>query len=456
MVILGAVVLPHPPLIVPQVGRGAQQQVQKTMDAYREAAKWLVSLQPETVIVISPHARMHRDYIHLSPGDGAKGNLGQFGAREVSFDIGYDAELTRHISALAQERGLPAGTQGKRETELDHGAMVPLHFLREAAGGSLPYRFVRVGLSGLPFEAHYRLGTLIAQAADKLQRKVCVIASGDLSHYLKKDGPYGFRQEGPRYDARVMDILSRGAFDELLAMPETFCDQAGECGQRSFLIMAGCLDGFRVEPRQLSYEGVTGVGYGVCLFRPLERDERRAFLGVKKEEAHEADLYVALARLSYEQYVRHRQAIKRPDGLPPEMISRRAGVFVSLKIGGNLRGCIGTISPTTACVADEIIQNAVSASTQDPRFRPVTPDELPRIDCSVDVLDEAEDIASPAELDVKEYGVIVSKGARRGLLLPNLEGVDTVAEQIAIARQKAGIGPNEPVKLQRFRVVRHT
>ena len=460
MAILGAVVLPHPPLIVPEVGRGSQQQVQKTIDAYREAVKWIVSLQPDTVIVISPHAEMHQDFIHMSPGDKAKGNLGRFGAREVSFDINYDAELTQHISALALANGLLAGTQGESEPALDHGVMVPLHYLREAAGGSLPFLFVRVSLSGLPFERHYMLGTLIQRTADKLQRKVCVIASGDLSHYLTKDGPYGYRQEGPRYDAQVMDILSRGAFDELLGMPEQFCARAGECGQRSFLIMAGCLDGCRVEARQLSYEGVTGVGYGVCLFKPGEKDVRRVFVRKLKEETPDAgtviDPFVALARLSFEQYVRHRKAVKCPDGLPLEMTSHRAGVFVSLKIGGHLRGCIGTISPTTACIADEIIQNAISAATQDPRFRPVTPDELPRIDCSVDVLEEAENIDSPAELDIKQYGVIVSRGGRHGLLLPNLEGVDTVDEQISIARRKAGIAPNEPVKLQRFRVVRHT
>lgn len=460
MAILGAVVLPHPPLIVPQVGKGAQQQVHTTIDAYREATQWLVTLQPDTVIVISPHAPMHQDYIQISPGEGSRGNLGQFGAREVSFDIPYDTQLTQHMMGLALAQGLPAAAQGEAEPALDHGVMVPLYYLRDAAGGSLPFRFVRVGLSGLPFEAHYRLGTLIQRAADKLQRRVCVIASGDLSHYLSRGGPYGYRQEGPRYDAQVMDILSRGAFDELLRMPEALCAQAGECGQRSFLIMAGCLDGFRVEARQLSYEGVTGVGYGVCLFKPGEKDERRVFIKRVREDLPDAgagpDPYVALARLSYEQYVRHHKAIKRPDGLPREMLEHRAGVFVSLKIGGLLRGCIGTISPTAACIADEIIQNAVSASTRDPRFRPVTPDELARIDCSVDVLDEAEDIDSPAELDVRQYGVIVSRGGRRGLLLPNLEGVDTVDEQIGIARRKAGIAPNEPVTLQRFKVVRHT
>lgn len=458
MTMLGAAVLPHPPLIVPEVGRGSQQQVQKTIDAYREAAKWLVSLQPDTVIIISPHAQMYQDYIQLSPGDTAKGNLGQFGAPEVSFDITYDTELTRHIADLAQAQGLPAGNRNEKEKTLDHGTMVPLYYLREAAGGRLPWHFVRIGLSGLPFEAHYKLGMLIAQAADKLGRKICVIASGDLSHYLTEDGPYGFRQAGPVYDTQVMDILARGAFDELLRMPETFCSQAGECGQRSFLIMAGCFDGFKVTARQLSYEGVTGVGYGVCLFQPGEKDERRMFVKKVNEESQDAwaDPYVALARLSYEHFVRHHKAIQLPDGLPAEMLSRRAGAFVTLKMDGQLRGCIGTISPTTACLAEEIIQNAISAATQDPRFRPVRAHELPLIDCSVDVLDEAEDINSAAELDVEKYGVIVSSGSRRGLLLPMLEGIDTVDQQINIARQKGGIAPNEPIKLQRFKVVRHT
>ena len=458
MTMLGAAVLPHPPLIVPQVGRGSQQQVQKTIDAYQEAAKWLVSLQPETVIIISPHAQMHHDFIQLSSGDKAKGNFGQFGASEVSFDIAYDAELTRHIADLAQAQKLPAGTKGDKEQPLDHGTMVPLYYLREAAGGRLPWRFVRIGLSGLPFEDHYKLGMLIAQAADTLGRKTCVIGSGDLSHYLKNDGPYGFRETGPVYDAQVMDILSRGAFDELLRLPEALCSQAGECGQRSFLIMAGCFDGLRVTARQLSYEGVTGVGYGVCLFQPGETDERRKFLN--KIEKHtqnaEVDPYVALARLSYEHYVRHNKAIKLPDSVPQEMLNRRAGAFVTLKIDGQLRGCIGTIAPTTACIAEEIIQNAISAAMKDPRFRPVRVDELPLIDCSVDVLDKAEDIDSIAELDVDKYGVIVSSGDRRGLLLPMLEGVETVDHQVSIARQKAGIAPNDPVKLQRFKVVRHT
>jgi len=147
--------------------------------------------------------------------------------------------------------------------------------------------------------------------------------------------------------------------------------------------------------------------------------------------------------------------MKKPDNLSPDLINKRAGVFVSLKLDGSLRGCIGTISPTTPSLADEIIRNAISAGTEDPRFPPVTEEELSRIEYSVDVLGKAEKIDSHDELDPVRYGVIVTKGHRRGLLLPNLEGIDTVEEQVSIALRKAGISPHEDYRLERFEVVRH-
>ena len=162
-----------------------------------------------------------------------------------------------------------------------------------------------------------------------------------------------------------------------------------------------------------------------------------------------------LARRSLEAWVRNSEKISVPEGLPSEMTSRRAGAFVSLKKHGQLRGCIGTIAATTPSVAQEIIRNARSAATEDPRFEPVEPQELEDLVYSVDILGDAEDIDSPQQLDVKKYGVIVSSGMKRGLLLPNLEGVDTVEQQLEIARRKAGLGGKEPVKLQRFEVVRH-
>ena len=163
---------------------------------------------------------------------------------------------------------------------------------------------------------------------------------------------------------------------------------------------------------------------------------------------------VDLARKTIELYVKEGKMLEPPAELTAEM-KERAGVFVSLHKGGDLRGCIGTFAPATKNVAHEIIHNAIESSTEDPRFSPVRPEELPELDISVDVLSKPEPVASKEELDAKCYGCIISVGARRGLLLPDLPGVNTPEEQIAICRRKAGIGENEPIELARFKVRRY-
>ncbi len=461
MPIIGAYMVPHPPLIVPEVGRGGERQIEATRAAYARAAEEIAALKPETVIISSPHAVMYTDYFHISPGRGAEGNFAQFRAPGVRFRERYDTELVGAIERIAKAEDFPAGTRGERTPALDHGTMVPLYFLRQYLSD---FALVRIGLSGLPLEDHYRLGQIVQKAVEGTGRRAVWIASGDLSHKLQSYGPYGYAPEGPEYDARIMDVCARAAFGELFDFDEGFCERAAECGHRSFVMMAGALDGTRVEAQALSHEDVTGVGYGICTFRPARADEQRRFLDVRQtaEEARlttlraACDPWVKLAWDSVESYVCRRRVMDVPDGLPAELTETRAGAFVSIHKQGRLRGCIGTIAPTQASLAEEIIRNAVSASTRDPRFDPIRPDELKWLEISVDVLGAPEDIASEAELDPKRYGVIVCRGGRRGLLLPDLEGVDTAEQQVAIARQKAGIGPEETVALQRFEVVRHT
>lgn len=471
MAVTGAVMVPHPPIIVPEIGRGEERKIQATIDSYRRAAERIAQWKPDTVVVISPHAVMYADYFHIAPGPGAKGDFGQFRAPQVKFRVDYDTEFVGLLSQEAQARDIPAGTLGERDRRLDHGTMVPLYFLNQY---DTDYRLVRIGLSGLPLSKHYELGQCIQKTAEILGRNTVVIGSGDLSHKLKEDGPYGFQKEGPEYDERIMDVMGRAAFGELFDFPEDFCDRAAECGHRSFVIMAGTLDRRAVKAERLSHEGTFGVGYGICIYEAGEKAQGRDFLRkyeekVKKEaqtRKKSEDAYVSLARRTVEMYVRTGRKLRLPedlakdncpaDKLPDEMYERQAGVFVSLKEEGRLRGCIGTISATRKNIAEEIVENAISAASKDPRFHPVEPDELDRLVYSVDVLGETEEISSPDELDVKRYGVIVSRGYKRGLLLPNLEGVDTVEEQIAIAKRKAGIPEDaEDIRLERFEVVRH-
>lgn len=458
--IAGAFMVPHPPLIIPDIGKGEEIKIQDTVEAYHEVGRRVEALEPETLIVISPHQVMYADYFHISPGSGAEGDFGGFCAEKVKVEAEYDTFFVERLSRLAEAENLPAGTLGERDKRLDHGTMVPLYFINQYWRN---YRLVRIGLSGLSLAGHYALGRCIKETAEELGRNTVVIASGDLSHRLTEEGPYGYRKEGPEYDRRVMEVMETGDFGRLFEFSEDFCEKAAECGHRSFAMMAGTLDRLDVCACRLSYEGPFGVGYGICAYKVCgedpernfkERYERKEREKVLKKIAGEDD-YIRLARNTIDMYVRTGRRPEIPENLPEEMYKRRAGVFVSVKKCGSLRGCIGTIRAVHSCVAEEIIENAVSAVSNDPRFSPVEPEELDMLTVSVDVLGETEKIDSADKLDVSRYGVIVTKGYRQGLLLPNLEGVDTVEEQIAIAKQKAGIREEEAVKLERFEVIRH-
>ncbi len=463
MSVKAAFMVPHPPMIVPEVGCGDELKVQKTTDAYMEIARTIADIKPDTIVISSPHTVMYADYFHISPGNGAGGSFASFRAPGVKFDESYDTELVSRIEYLADREGIYAGTLGEKDPALDHGVMVPLYFIRQFYTG---YRLVRVGLSGLSLPEHYRLGRVIAKASDELGKNVVYVASGDLSHKLKDYGPYGYSPEGPEYDRRIMDVCSRGAFGELFDFEEDFCEKAAECGHRSFVMMAGALDGKALNIKSLSHEDVTGVGYGICSFTVTGTDESRHYYDIymdgKRKELDkaraESDEYVRLARRSLETYIKTGKSLKTADCqdiITDDMLSKKAGAFVSVHEHGRLRGCIGTILPTTDNLALEIIGNAVSASTKDPRFDPIEEDELPWLEINVDVLSEPEPVDSEDELDPKMYGVIVTSGYKRGLLLPDLPGVDTVRQQVDIARKKGGIGPFEHVTLERFTVCRH-
>jgi AmmeMemoRadiSam system protein A/AmmeMemoRadiSam system protein B len=461
MSIVGAVMVPHPPLLIPEVGKGKEDAVEKTAAAYKKAAKEIARLKPETIVIISPHSVMYGDYFHISPGNEAHGSFKDFGVPEVKVDAEYDVEFVQEISYLADEDDFMAGILGERDAHLDHGTMIPLYFIQKEYKD---FQVVRIGISGKSLKDHYILGQYLKEAAHNLNRRTVIAASGDLSHCLKEDGPYGFTKEGPEYDGMIMDYMKNAEFGKLLDVSESFCRQAGECGHRAFVMMAGALDRTKVTAEALSYEGPFGVGYGICFYHVQGADDKRNFkeqyeqrcLRKVKDVREKEDAYVRLARKALEGYMVKHVPIALPADVPEEMCSRRAGVFVSLKIDGQLRGCIGTICPTTASVAEEIMQNALSAGLHDSRFPEITFEELAQLEYSVDVLGEPETIESVRQLDVKKYGLILTKGTKRGLLLPNLEGVDTVEQQIAITRQKAGIREDEGhIQMQRFEVVRH-
>ena len=464
---------PHPPVIVPEVGGRDALAAQSTANALKTLSSEIAGLHPETIVVIGPHGPVLRDAIACTAERRLTGDLSGFGAPQVSLAFDNDLELAGEIRE--QARATPSATalvmvgQDERRTYqlsrgLDHGAVVPLCFLKQAGFSG---RLVNLTMGFLPHLELYEFGTVVARAAEKRGRRVAVIASGDLSHRLTRDAPAGFHPRGKDFDAGIMASVRASDPSALLHMDEDLVQDAGECGLRPIIMMFGSLDGRKVTSRVLSYEGPFGVGYGVALLLPGERDASREFARAwREDEADQArklgdaqSPIVALARGSLESWVRDGRRIS-PGPEHAGLLGQRAGAFVSLKKHGRLRGCIGTTEPTTKNLAEEVIQNAISAGTQDTRFTPVEPDELDSLVCSVDVLSPAEPVSGMNDLDPKVYGVIVEKpsrrGALRGLLLPDLEGIDTVEKQVQIAKQKAGIRPaDQDVKLYRFTVTRY-
>ena len=454
MNIKAAYMVPHPPMIIPEVGHGSERQIIDTIESYEEIAKEIAKINPETIIISSPHTLIYNDYFHLSTGDTIEGDLNMFRAPTVSFKEEIDTELVEEIERIAALEEFPAGRT--KETILDHGTIVPLYFIRKY----LPKcKIIVIGYSGLPLIANYRMGMIIKEAINNLNRSVVYIASGDLSHKLQEDGPYGFIEEGPIYDQRIMDVCFNKRFNELLEFKESFLEKAAECGHRSFTIMAGVLDSLDIESKYYSHEDITGVGYGIISFKPTNKNKERnyydKYLEREKLRVLSIDEYVKLARKTIYEYIKNNTIIEVPDNLSKELLEEKHGVFVSIHKFDKLRGCIGTILPVTENVATEIIRNAIAASTQDPRFNKISEDELDYLEINVDVLTEPEDIDNKNLLDPKKYGVIVISGYKRGLLLPDLEGIDDIDTQISIAKQKANITEDEEIKLQRFEVIRH-
>jgi AmmeMemoRadiSam system protein A len=462
--ILGYYLMPHPPIIIPDIGKGEEKKIEKTSNACNKIGGEIARLKPETIVLITPHGTMFSDAIAISDENGISGDLSNFGCSNIKMDIPIDREFNIKLGTACHLEGIPSVLVDSELLErhdgnfqLDHGAMVPLYFINKYYN---EYKLVHITYSLLGNMDLYKFGMEIDKVAKELDRKIVIIASGDLSHKLKEEGPYSYSSYGEKFDKEFLGSLEKGDINSLFNMDSTMVEEAAQCGLNSVYILLGTMEGNEFKGELLSYEGTFGVGYGVMKFRKEKEESRVLDLLIKtKEERLKQKLsggnpYTRLARESLKYYFAQGNKMQDISNLPSELLNEKHGVFVSLKKFGALRGCIGTISPTTNSVGEEIIRNAIEAALKDPRFPALDDYELEDIDISVDVLMESE-ASSKEELDPKKYGVIVTKGNRRGLLLPDLEGVNTVEEQLGIACSKAGIGDEENYDIEKFEVIRY-
>jgi AmmeMemoRadiSam system protein A/AmmeMemoRadiSam system protein B len=452
-------IVPHPPIMVPEVGGDAIAEVRGSIDAMAELTRRIIETGAETVVLISPHAPLDPRAFVAYHSLNLWGDFAKFHAPAAQVEFPLDQELLETIIKTAAQEEYEVLSLGNYD--LDHGTAVPLYFLSRNGWNG---RVVALGYSFLSNEDHLRFGACIRKAVDAAGRSVAFVASGDLSHRLKPEAPAGYSPTAYRFDDEVVKALHENSPARIIDIDQDLRRTAGECGFRSMLVALGATGGLPEACEVLNYEAPFGVGYLVAQLTNAKastttgqneevNESLNAVAG--EENPEEAFELPALARRAVETFVRTGKQISTPEDASG-ILTARAACFVSIKTrNGDLRGCIGTIEPVKPTLVEELIMNAISAATRDPRFEPVAPSELTNLRYSVDVL-SAPEPATFEDLDPALYGVIVEdeSGSYRGLLLPDIAGVDTAVKQVDIAARKAGIPQDKPLKLSRFRVQR--
>jgi len=468
--IVGVALVPHPPILLQEIGRGEEEKARQTLKGMEEVAKRIRAKNPDLIICVSPHGPFFSDGFCFLDERWVHGDFGMFGASQVRMNKEIAQEINRKLEEELAREGISALFLNREiaaeygiEPVLDHGSMVPLALIDQVLAG---YRILHITISGLSRLDHYRLGMVLAKVIGQANLQTVILASGDLSHALKEQGPYAYHPSGAVFDQELREAVRTGDVFSIVTMEEQLVEEAAQCGLPSFLVGLGAFDGYHIHSEVLSYEGPFGVGYMTAFLEPGNKMEswveslEAHFMKKLQEKIDGEDPVLRLARRAIEERVRHGRRVSWKKIVQEEeslayMEENRSGAFVSIYESGQLRGCIGTIEPSYEHLGDEIIENAMAAALHDPRFLPIEPKELPFLTVKVDVVHPPVLIKYLADLDPERYGVVVEWEGRRGVLLPRLQGVDTATEQVRIAKHKAGIPYEAKVDMYRFEVTRY-
>lgn len=467
MSISGAFILPHPPVLVSEVGMGEEYKAKETLESMKGVAKEIARIKPKTIIVISPHGPLFSDAVTIRDDELLFGDLSAFEARQVRMTKKNDFDLKEDILIEAMESGIPIARinddladRFNIDKNLDHSVLVPLYFIDKEYSN---YELVSINYGFLSASELYKFGICIRNVIEHKNKDIVVIASGDLSHKLMDSENYSFNENGKKFDELYQEAILNKDIVSAINFDISICEDAGECGKKSIDILLGILESHDFDVERYSYEHPFGVGYSVISFKRIRRDNSRKLLEkimedkeckLKAIQDNEGE-YVKLARKAIEKYILKEKKISLPKTSSDKLFSEKAGVFVSLKTDSGLRGCMGTTSPICRNLGEEIIENAIKSASMDSRFETVDKSELCSLIISVDILSRPEIVEDIDNLDPKEYGIIVESDYKRGLLLPNLDGITSVEEQIKIALNKGGINPHDMYKMYRFTVERH-
>ena len=252
-----AAICPHPPLIIPQIGKSQLSLVKKTVHAMETLSAELKKHKPDTLVVISPHGPMRYDKFTINLNEKFKGNFSGFGEDNDGYSFSNDTELARLLLKHLRDKHFP--TELIRESKIDHGTLVPLHYL---AGSLEPKpRLLPLTFTALDWKTHFKLGRTLGDIFENVEQNVALIASGDLSHRLNENAPAGFSPYGTKFDYTLIDLLKKNEVEKIMNLNPDFCEEAGECGLRSIILALGILSKQKYNFKQISYEGPLGVGH---------------------------------------------------------------------------------------------------------------------------------------------------------------------------------------------------
>jgi len=261
-----AALTPHPPIIIPEIGDDQIKKVKKTILAMKKLAKEFNNSDPDTVIIISPHGLVYPDRFNICAMPKLTGSFLQFGAGNLQFNLKNDIELANEIAKTSKDNGINTLLYDNDEAyyELDHGTLVPIHFL---LGEQKETKVLPITYSMLDKSTHLAFGEVIAEIAQKSKKRIAIIASGDLSHRLIQTAPAGYTEAGKEFDKSLLNHLKNKDTEAVLEMDEDFIEEAGECGYKSILVLLGVINKLNYSPKIMSYEGPFGVGYGIVNFQ---------------------------------------------------------------------------------------------------------------------------------------------------------------------------------------------
>lgn len=254
MPIIFSAIVPHPPILIPNIGKDNAKQLKQTTASYEKLKNKLELAEPDTIIVISPHGLLQAEAFSLNLCPDFSANFEDFGdfttKKKWIGDVGLSYRIREELETKAPLQLTSQGT-------LDYGAAIPLFLLTE----KIKPKIIPLNYAGLNHQAHFEFGVLLGRILQRTKSRIALIASGDLSHRLTKSAPGGYSAKGKKFDKRLIEYLKSREYEKILDIDEETIEIAGECGLKSILILVGLINKIKHQPRLLSYEFPFGVGY---------------------------------------------------------------------------------------------------------------------------------------------------------------------------------------------------